>query len=511
MRFFYGDSDSRLSNCRGSRNLWRWLVAVPGVIRRLCFCVLALCSCRALAVWQVPPDPVFYGSTGALEGIYIPGGAGTIPAGSQVGYSTAGWTAGAEYSGWVGRSAAAFGRAVGGTMAGLARAYATTGRVLGPAASAIVVAQWLAQQGWVWDAVNGLWQKSGVMAQDAGPGNVWTYSADYYTCHVTCGAADTACADSCKSTLTQYLLGVQGYCGGLNGGCTFASSGGVVSLGGNPPQWAQYYDMVRSDGSHLHNVDAIVMTRRTACATGNWWNSNGGYCSPDSSVPIVPATDQQFQDAISAGLGANPTGMGPPVWQAAQGSPSTFIPDATPTLGWGGPSSLPGDSSTTTTTGPSGVTTTTRVDGYVFDYGSHPDGIGVQKTTTTTTTNPDGSTSTSSTTTSGTATSTGSGGSSNQPPTDVKVCSGDAKGSSACAGLDDLPDTPLTTQPVSVSFSASSTSGSCPVPIVLTMRGKSFSLKWDSICQLATGVAPIVRALGALSAGLWLIAMFRRS
>jgi len=51
--------------------------------------------------------------------------------------------------------------------------------------------------------------------------------------------------------------------------------------------------------------------------------------------------------------------------------------------------------------------------------------------------------------------------------------------------------------------------GSCPADIPLEIGGQSFAMSWGSVCQFATGVNPIVIALGWIAAGYLLFGSVR--
>jgi len=62
-----------------------------------------------------------------------------------------------------------------------------------------------------------------------------------------------------------------------------------------------------------------------------------------------------------------------------------------------------------------------------------------------------------------------------------------------------------------VALSITATSGSCPAAESLSILGTEQTLSWQPVCDFATGIRPVVIAVGALSAGLWLLAMVRRN
>ena len=232
----------------------------------------------------------------------------------------------------------------------------------------------------------------------------------------------------------------------------------------------------------------------TSCSSPDVYLPDGTCGSPPASGS-QPASDQAIEDAISDGIGSNPSAAPDVAQDAAEnGAP---IPGPIPP--WTGPSSFPGASSSSTSTGPSGTTTTTRQTQHQVEYGPDDD-ITVTDEETITTINPDGST----TTTTETSTGTSSPGSVAQD-----FCKQNP-GASACAPLDTIEDAELPAQDIPIDFSISSQSGSCPAPIELDILGTVHSLSWQPLCDFAESLSPLVRALGAFSAGVWLFFMLRR-
>jgi len=234
-----------------------------------------------------------------------------------------------------------------------------------------------------------------------------------------------------------------------------------------------------------------------------------GTCGPMPPMiggPSIPATDPEIETAIADHATANPQAAPDIAEQAASdGVPILGEPN---TIGWGGPSSFPGESSTTTTTGPDGVTTTQRDIQHEVGYGPGNDDITISDRETVTTTHPDASVTTSTTTTGGTSTGTGGGnGSAPPPPPDVCKANPNASG---CAPFGEFTDVTWETMDVVVDYAITPVSGQCPAPISLDVLGTVHALSWSPLCDFAEGVSFIVRAMAALSAGLWVLFMFRR-
>jgi len=225
---------------------------------------------------------------------------------------------------------------------------------------------------------------------------------------------------------------------------------------------------------------------------------------PPISGPPIPATDTDMEQAFDDWAAANPS-RAPELAEDAAKS----VPIPGPPVAWTGPDSVPGESGTSTTTGPEGTTTTTKETVHDLDYGNPGvDDITVTDRETTTTHHPDGSTSTTTSTTTGTSTATGDNGGS-PPPPPPDVCKVNPK-ASGCAELGEMEDTTWETHDVSVDLTITPTTGQCPASIPLDILGTTHQLSWRPVCDFAEGIAPIIRAMGALSAGLWVLSMLRK-
>jgi len=264
-----------------------------------------------------------------------------------------------------------------------------------------------------------------------------------------------------------------------------------------------------TDGSPVNNGTSSVVVHVT-CPSGYVFNDALQTCVEGPPVQQVPLPPGDWEQAVDEAAQTSDAAARDAATAVGDDPDVDVIPDIAHTPPpISGPPSVSGDSSSSTSSGPSGTSTTTTTSTWDFDY-SEPGTVAVDETVTTTTTNPDGSTSTK------TDTKTGTGTGSNPPQVDPNtgappqsICSGDAKGSSACAQLDDVQQTELPTDDLSASLHVTPTSGSCPPPISITVMGHSLEFSWARTCEAGDAVNPLVRALAALSAGIWLIFMTR--
>lgn len=267
-----------------------------------------------------------------------------------------------------------------------------------------------------------------------------------------------------------------------------------------------------TDGSYSGWRYSPYLNRTGAgCPSGQVAAPGGGCSDPPvpTTNPPVPATDAEMDQAISDGIDQYPGSAPAVAQQSAENGGSIPVSTNPP---WTGPSSVPGGTSSSTTTGPGGTTTQQTATTHHFSYGDpHPDAVTVTDEETVTTTAPDGQQTTTTTTTTGEQVTGGdAGGTGEGGPTifDLCVMHPDASG---CIPVGLVEDLAVETQDVDVDFSVAETSGTCPAPIVLPVMGQTHNLSWEPVCDFAEGTAPIVRAMAALSAGLWVIFMFRRS
>jgi len=218
------------------------------------------------------------------------------------------------------------------------------------------------------------------------------------------------------------------------------------------------------------------------------------------SPGYVPATEQQMEISFQQGLIAAPN-KAPEVLRSVV---DYVQPEAEP-LQVTGPATLPGPAETTTTVTDAGVQTRLRATTYNITY--QGDVVTVTETTTTTTTHPDAS-QTVETTTTAEPQAGGDQAPPKDPGPDVCVEHPDASGCQPLGEHDD--DIELEEQTRDVDFDQTlSAAGSCPAAKQVTMMGRSYSLEWTPLCDLASGVRPVVIALSWLSAGAFLFMVGR--
>lgn len=472
--------DRGVPNRRCARYLWCGLAVVLGIG-----------PVSAFAAWGLPKSPTVRGSAATVNavrvgpGAYVPGSTTFNPGagGAGGGY----WSAQASWSASVGSTAVGpwKGWASGsysqlGTAAAEAIGRGGSAVVLGAALLAV-----LDQAGLWMESQVGQWQKNDFpYGSDA---SEWMYRAEGYYANTffngptPAAALDAACADV-WSNLSQWGYGS---CG--------------TTLSGENGGWCG----VVVDGTCSWNNVWRQIQKYQQCTPPLVWT--GSSCADNTPTPR-PATETDIEEAVKDGIG-DPA-VAADAWAAAESYPNTTIPDMMPPEPpYSGPATATGDSSTSTSSGPDGTTTTTKRTDYDMDY-QVPGVVGITDRETTTTTTPDGQTTTTTSSTSGTSTANGGAGVPPAPP--QSICSGDAKGSSACAQLDDVQQTELPTDTIDLDLSVTPSSGSCPAPITFDMGGSQQTLSWQPVCDFAQRLATLVRALGALSAGLWLFAMVRR-
>jgi len=460
-------------------------------MRRFCALFVALVSLSLVSVealagrWGPPRSPTMRGTTATIDATKVGPGAYSAQASASAG----GWSAPVSYPASIRGVPVTLGAMGGGSLGQLARALGGAARVSGPAVFAGLLAAWVADNAWQWDPDELAWFDE-VLDPPGGPVSYKVTSpCDFGLCSIYGptyqGVLETACLQRVDTT-----------CSG-NYPTTSGPTGGWCGRG------------TRSDGSTCASNRFFVTLATVTCLAGTTWN--GSVCVPQS-IQMVPLPDAVMDDAIEDGLGDDPN-LIPDAWDGVDGSDGpTIVPDGIPAdPQYSGPPSVSGDSSSSSSTGPDGVTTTTKDTEYGLDYGE-PGQVIIEDRVTEDTTHPDGTTTTQTSTDSGTSTATGTdtgtgGGQAPPPPIDVCVEHPDASG---CQPFGTMEPSELATVDQPVTFGISSVSGSCPAPVQLDILGTSHALSWQPLCDLALGVAPIVRALGALSAGLWLIAMMRR-
>lgn len=80
-----------------------------------------------------------------------------------------------------------------------------------------------------------------------------------------------------------------------------------------------------------------------------------------------------------------------------------------------------------------------------------------------------------------------------------------------CAGLGEVGDSALGTKSISVVITpvAVGGAGACPAPSPMVLHGQTYFFKWDTYCNYATGIKPILLAFGWLSAAGILVGGFK--
>lgn len=217
-----------------------------------------------------------------------------------------------------------------------------------------------------------------------------------------------------------------------------------------------------------------------------------------------PASDAQVESALSSALAADPS-KAPGVLQWV--SEAVPVMDLNPApLEVSGPSTVSGPTVTNVTVNDAGTKTENRTTNFNLTYNNG--NVTVTQTTTTTVTHPDNSQETSTETT-----QPGAGGGSEAPPDLPDLCK-DHPEISACQelGPEDPPEQELPHQDRDFSMSPEmSASGSCPAPYPLSILGRSYDLSWQPLCDLASGVRPVVLALAWLGAAAFVFAVGSRT
>lgn len=221
------------------------------------------------------------------------------------------------------------------------------------------------------------------------------------------------------------------------------------------------------------------------------------------SPGYVPATEQQMEISFQQGLIAAPS-KAAEVLEAS----APYVPAAqwqSEPLQVTGPATLAGPAEMTTTVTDAGVETRQRATTYNITY--QGDVVTVNETITTTTTHPDASQSVETTTTE--APASGGEGPPQEPASDLCVEHPDASGCEPLGEHEDEPD--LETEDRSFSWVPTmSAGGSCPAPKTATVHGRSISLSWQSVCDLAVGVRPVVLAVAWIGAAVMVFGVGRK-
>lgn len=221
---------------------------------------------------------------------------------------------------------------------------------------------------------------------------------------------------------------------------------------------------------------------------------------------FTPVSDQALEDAIYIELVAR--GVGSDLARRLIEAGYTLAPDGHEAVG---PSSIPGDTTTSTTSGPAGTTTTTTSITnnltYNTDNTTNTTTVTVTQTTNTTTTAPDGTTTTS------VDTKTPAPGET-PPEEEPKAFCDLFPDASACQKLDIPEGQPVEPEEVNVTFAPSggfgSEGGSCPSPYSFNVQGRAFSIDYQPFCNFFTAVRPVVIAMAFITAMLIALGGYKR-
>lgn len=242
--------------------------------------------------------------------------------------------------------------------------------------------------------------------------------------------------------------------------------------------------------------------------TASWQYTARGY-NPGTCPGMADqreATDQELEDAIYVELVAR--GMGSDLArrliEAGYNPPVEGIEID-------GPSSIPGDSVTSTTSGPSGTTTTTTNTTHNVSYSTNTTNntstVTITNVSTTTSTAPDG-------TTTETTTETPPAGGETTPPEEPKPFCELYPDASACAKLDVPSTDPNESEDVTVTLTPTggfgAEAGSCPPPFPFVVQGRSYQISYAQACDFFSAVRPVVIAAAMLSALLIALGGYKR-
>ena len=370
-------------------------------------------------------------------------------------------------------------------------------RLSGPASVAMMLTPLL------YDEVIGLWQKPsvGLLSGD-------TWAPTYYWLSVISGIAPDH--NERSATPQERCQSNASYERQLRDPVT--SDGQVVEYGcyyqsrSNPQGWYRSSRVVRfndcgSEGlfkTSLGMCEAVV-----SCPSGLLRDPVTKVCT-DGYEPASPADVEGavLSELISRGMGAE---------LASRLISAGYEPDvlglAEPPV-YGGPTSLPGPSSTSVTSGPSGQTSTTVGTNYDIAYDGNT--VTVTEVTTETTTLPDGQIQV---TTETRVPAPGSNdGGTKEPSEEPKPFCELYPLASACQELGESPDQDLEDEERDLSWGLpDEVSGQCPQPRVFTSVsfGNSWEIEWEPVCQAAEAVKPVVVAFGLLSAAVFVFGIAR--
>lgn len=245
---------------------------------------------------------------------------------------------------------------------------------------------------------------------------------------------------------------------------------------------------------------------RMTCPEGSTDLGDGNCRVAGEDPEPRPATDAEIEDAIYVDLVAR--GMGSDLARRLIEAGYTLAPDGHEAVG---PSSIPGDTITSTTSGPAGTTTTTISTTnnltYNTDNTTNTTTVTVTQTTNTTTTAPDGTTTTS------VATKAPAPGET-APEEEPKAFCDLFPDASACQKLDIPEGQPVEPEEVNVTFAPSggfgSEGGSCPSPYSFSVQGRAFSIDYQPFCNFFVAVRPVVIAMAFITAMLIALGGYKR-
>lgn len=324
--------------------------------------------------------------------------------------------------------------------------------------------------GLVWDEVTQRWMKPGSEVDPS-----WGPQGSYRS--NMCGTnGHPTPRDACLQT---------NICAGASWPGTFQKSSGT------------FYSCFRADGTLAENV----VTEESVCPADTYWN--GAECVGAESQP---ATDAELEDAIYVELVAR--GMGSEL--ARRLIEAGYNPPVDG-IDIDGPSSIPGDSTTTTTSGPAGTTNTTTNTTHNISYTTNTTNntstVTITNTTTTTTTTPDGTTTTE-------TTESAPEGSATEPPPEEKPFCELYPDASACAKLDVPASDPNESEDVTVTLTPTggfgAEGGSCPPPYAFVVQGRSYQISYAQACDFFSAVRPVVIASAMLTALLIALGGYKR-
>lgn len=281
------------------------------------------------------------------------------------------------------------------------------------------------------------------------------------------------------------------YRGGLYGGSLNiipASSGWVMD--GGLKRWD-----CKNNGSGS-SYGTAFLAPADECAVGSVYA--GGACT---AAGTIPATDSDLEISFQQGLIASPSLAGQ-VLDAALASSAARAELLADAMGITGPASVDGGTKTSTKVDTAGMTTIQTATTYNLSYSG--DTVTLTQTNVETVTDPASNVTTTTTTTEAPT------GEPPPPEEQSKFCE-EFPDASACQELGEHePDGELGEEQRALSWSPElSAAGSCPAPITLSIMGSTQSLEWSSVCDLASGVRPVVIALAWLSAAVFVFGVGR--